>query len=204
MRYTIKCFFVVNPCTTEFIHIHSGVFSGFCIILFNKLVNVTWDGQRGFNQNFKTLSIPGDFHFGDLINAGFSSSTAMFFHSCSFTFLFSFSIFPIQLARHITRFFLYLHFFLELFYAVLRQCFFYRNLIFPYFSIEFFCICLEDLIFSVEFVTFIKSFFVCSYLYFLLQFLFDIWNINCTFDLILSYNFPGFPCFLDLYSFRFC
>ena len=53
-------------------HIHSGVFSGFCIISFSKLVNVTLDDERAFNQKFGTLSIPGDFHFFDLIIAAFS------------------------------------------------------------------------------------------------------------------------------------
>ena len=86
-------------------HIHSEVFSGFCIISFNKLVNVTWDDERAFNQKFGTLLIPGDFHFWDLVNASFSSSTVMFSHSYSFTFSFSFSIFPIQLADILQTFF---------------------------------------------------------------------------------------------------
>ena len=60
------------PCTSfqEF-------FSAFCIISFNKLVNKKWDDERAFNQKFGTLSIPGDFHFGDLVNSAFSSSTVI-------------------------------------------------------------------------------------------------------------------------------
>ena len=73
---------------------YSGVFSGSCISSFSKLVNVTWDDKRTFG----TLSIPGDFHFWDLLNAVFSSCMVMFSHSCSFTFSLSFSIFSIQLA----------------------------------------------------------------------------------------------------------
>ena len=58
-------------------HIHLGAFPGFCIISFNNLVNVKWDGERAFNQIFGTLSIPGDFHFWDLVNAALSSSFAI-------------------------------------------------------------------------------------------------------------------------------
>ena len=86
-------------------HLHFGVFSGFCIISLNKLVNVTWDDERAFNQKFEALSIPGDFHFWDMVNAAFSSSTVMFSHSGSFSFSFPFSIFPTQLADILQAFF---------------------------------------------------------------------------------------------------
>ena len=86
-------------------HIHSEAFSGFCIISFNNLVNVKRDNERAFNQKFGTLSIPGDFHFWDLVNAALSSSTVMFCHSCYFTFSFPFSILPIQLAYILQAFF---------------------------------------------------------------------------------------------------
>ena len=59
-------------------HIHLGVFSGFSIISFSKLVNVTWDDERAFNQKFRTLSAPDGFHFCDLVNAVFSSSVFPF------------------------------------------------------------------------------------------------------------------------------
>ena len=52
---------------------------------------------------------------------------------------------------HITSFFFSSHSFPELFYIVLRWCFFYYNFVFPYFSIEFFGIHQEDLILPVEF-----------------------------------------------------
>ena len=58
-------------------HIHLGPFPGFSIISFNNLVNVKWDDEREFNQKFGTLSIPGDFHFWDLVNAALSSSFAI-------------------------------------------------------------------------------------------------------------------------------
>ena len=77
----------------------------FCIISFSKLVNVTLDDERAFNQKFRTLSISGDFHFGDLVNAAFTSSMVMFSHSCLFTFLFPFPIFPIQLVDMLQAFF---------------------------------------------------------------------------------------------------
>ena len=72
-------------------HIHS-VFSGFCMISFSKHVNIACDYERAFNKRRGTLSVPGDSHFWDLINAALSSGAVMFSHSCSF----SFSVFPIQ------------------------------------------------------------------------------------------------------------
>ena len=150
-------------------HIYLGVFCGFCIISFNKLVNVAQVDERAFDQKFGTLSIPGDFHFWDLVNVAFNSITVTLSHSCSFTFSFHLSIFPAQLADILEAFFLSPYPLPELFYTVLRWYFFYHNLIFPHFFIEFFGIRLEDLILPVEFVTFIKSSFpLCSYLYFLL------------------------------------
>ena len=126
-------------------------FPGFFIISFNKLVNVTWDDERAFNQKFGILSIPDDFHFWGLVNAAFSSSRVMCSHSSSFTFSFPFSIFPIQLADTFSGFFLSPYPFSKTF------------------SIELFGIRLEDLVLPVEFVTFIKlSFRLCFYLYFLL------------------------------------
>ena len=62
-------------------HIHLVAFSGFCIISFNNLVNVTWDDERAFNQKFGTLSIPGDFYFWDLVDAALSSSTPFFINN---------------------------------------------------------------------------------------------------------------------------
>ena len=86
-----------------------------------------------------------------------------------FYFLISFLHISYPACRHITRFFLFPYPFSELFYNVLRWCFFYRNLILHHFSIEFLGIRLEDLIVPVEFATFIKSYFpLCFYLYFLL------------------------------------
>ena len=114
-------------------HIHLGAFSGFCIISFNSLVKVKWDDERAFNQKFGTLSIPGDFHFWDLVNAALSSSTVMFCHSCSFTFSFYFSILPIQLADILQASFSP-HIPLAVFYTVLRWFFLYHDLLFSYFS----------------------------------------------------------------------
>ena len=71
--------------------------------------------------------------------------------------------------RHITRFFLSPCAFPEVSYTVLRWCFLYHNLVFSYFSTEFFGIRLKDFILPVKFVTFIKSSFPLRfYLYFLL------------------------------------
>ena len=110
-------------------------------------------------------------------------------------FLISFLHIPYPACRHTTSFFLSPYLFPELFYTVLRWCFFYHNLAFLYFSIEFFGIYLEDFILPAEFVTFIKlSFHLCFCLYSLLQFLFDTSNINVICDLILSYSIPGFSC----------
>ena len=50
-------------------HIHLGAFSGFGIISLNNLVNVKWDDEMTSNQESEILSIPGDFHFWDLVNA---------------------------------------------------------------------------------------------------------------------------------------
>ena len=61
-------------------------------------------------------------------------------------FLISFLHIPYPACRHITSFFLSPYLFPELFYTVLRWCFFYHNLAFLYFSIEFFGIYLEDFI----------------------------------------------------------
>ena len=149
-------------------HICSGVFYGFCIISFSKLVNVTWHDKRPFNQRFGLLSLPGDFNFWDLVNAASSASTVMFYHSCSFTFSFPFSIFPIQLAD-IFQAFVSPHIPFQNFYVVPLGRFFYHNLVFPNFSIEFFGVCLEDLILPVAFVRFIKSpFSLCFWLHCLL------------------------------------
>ena len=179
-------------------HIHLGIFTGFCIISLSKLVEVTWDDERAFNLKFETSSIPRDYHFWDLVSATFSSSLVMFSHYCfphSLHFLISFLHIPYPACRHITSFFLSPYLFPELFYTVLRWCFFYHNLAFLYFSIEFFGIYLEDFILPAEFVTFIKlSFHLCFCLYSLLQFLFDTSNINVICDLILSYSIPGFSC----------
>ena len=75
---------------------------------------------------------------------------------------------PYPACRHITSSFLCPYLFPELYYTVLRWCFFYHNwMIFPYFSIEFFGIRLEDLILPVQLVTFIKSSFpLCFCFYF--------------------------------------
>ena len=107
--------------------------------------------------------------------------------------------------KHITSFSLSPYPFAEVFYTVLRWCFLYHNLVFSYFSIEFFGIRLKDIILPVKFVTFIKSSFpLCFYLYFLLfELLFDTWNMRDICDFVLSYNVPSFSCFLDLYSFLF-
>ena len=118
-------------------HIRSGVFSGFCIISFSKLANVTWDDKRPFNQRFGLLSIPGDFNFWDLVNVASSASTVMFSHSCSFTFSFPFSKFPIQLAD-IFQEFVSPHIPFQNFYAVALSRFFYHNLVDCNFSIKFF------------------------------------------------------------------
>ena len=184
-------------------HIHSGAFSGFWIISFSKLVNRTWDDKRAFKQKFGTLSILGDFHLWDLVNAAFSSRTIIFSHSCYVIFSFSFSILPIQLA-HILQPFFPPHPFPELFCTVVRWSFFCHRLVFRYFSIEFFGTSLENLILSLEFGTFIKSSFpLCFYLYFLLYFLFDTWNINGIWDLMLSYKLPDFSCFCIFIPFYF-
>ena len=116
----------------------------------------------------------------------------MFSNSCSFTFLFPFSIFSIQLAEILQAFFSpHIPF-----STVLRWCFFYHNLVFPCFSVKLFEINLEDFILPVKFVMIIKSSFpLCSYLYFLLYFLLDTWNMNDIFDFILSYNFLAFLVF---------
>ena len=96
------------------------------------------------------------------------------------------------------------HPFPELFCTVVRWSFFCHRLVFRYFSIEFFGTSLEDLILSLEFGTFIKSSFpLCFYLYFLLYFLFDTWNINGIWDLILSYKLPDFSCFCIFIPFYF-
>ena len=87
------------------LHIHLGVLSGFFIISFNKIVNVTWDDEIAFDKKIGTLSVSCDFHFWDLVNAAFSSSTVVFPHSCYFNFPFPFSIFPIQLADKRQAFF---------------------------------------------------------------------------------------------------
>ena len=59
--------------------------------------------------------------------------------------------------------------FLEVFYTALRRYFLYHNLVFSYFSIDFFSTRLKDFILPVKFVTFIKSSFpFCFYLYSLL------------------------------------
>ena len=64
------------------------VISRFCIISFSKLVNVIRGDERAFDQKLGTLSVPGDLHFWDLVNAFFSSSKVMFphfrLHTCSF------------------------------------------------------------------------------------------------------------------------
>ena len=144
-------------------------FYGFWIISFSKLVNLTWGDERTFNPKFGTLSIPGDFRFWDMFNAFFSSSSAKCFpipvhllsHFLSPYFLsslqtyYDFFLSPIFLSRN--------------FFTVFRWCFFFHNLVFPYFSIESFAIRLEDPFMSVEFVTCIKSFFpLCFYLHFFL------------------------------------
>ena len=93
-------------------HIHSGVFFGFCIISFNELVSTTWDNERAYNQKFGTLSIPGDFHFWDLVNAAFISSTVIFSHCC--TFIFSFSCFNSSLILRISLTLVILYFFISI------------------------------------------------------------------------------------------
>ena len=120
-------------------------------------------------KNLEFLSIPGDFHFWDLVNAAFSSSMVTFSHSCSLTFLFPFYIFVTQLADILQAFFSS-HFLFQNFPVLsLGGVFFYHNLVFPHFFVEFFGIRLEDLVLLVEFVTFIRSSFpLCFYLYFLL------------------------------------
>ena len=113
---------------------HSGVFFGFCVILFSKLVNVTWDDKKPFIQKFGTLSIPSYFQMWDLVNAALGSSMVIF--SQFFYFLIFFPRIPYTGCRHITRFFSQ-NTFAEFFYTVLRWCFFYNNLVFPYFYIKF-------------------------------------------------------------------
>ena len=99
-------------------------------------------------KKFGTLPIPSDFHFWNLVNAAFSSraviffhfqnlvnaafcsSTVMFSHFCLFNFSFPFSIFPIQLAD-ILQFFFSPYSFPELFYIILKQCFFTINWFLP-------------------------------------------------------------------------
>ena len=123
-----------------------------------------------FKEKFGTFLFPGDFHFLKLVIAAFSLSAVMFFHSCSFTLSLSLSVLPIQLADIIQAFpsphiplqnFSILSFRAVSFTII---CFF-----FPYFCIKFFGIRLEDFIFLVEYVAFIKlSSPLCFYLHFLL------------------------------------
>ena len=60
---------------------------------------------KSIKHKFGIFSIPGDFHFWNLVNAAFSSSTVMFLRSCCFTFSFSFSIFAVQLTDILESFF---------------------------------------------------------------------------------------------------
>ena len=145
-----------------------GFFSGFSIISFTKLVNVTWDNKKEFYRKSGTLSIPGDFHFWDSVNAAISSSTIMFSHSVLLLshYLSPYSISSLQI--YCKPFYLPISLSRTFVYCPWR-CFFYNNLVFYYLSVKFLGISLENFILPVEFVTFIKSSFpLFFYLYFLL------------------------------------
>ena len=113
-------------------HFHLGVFSRFCIISFNKLVNSTWDDERAFNKKFVTSR---QFPFlRYLSQCCFQFKYGYVFPFLFLYFLISFLHIPYLACRHIVRFFLSPYPFPELFYTVLSWCFFYHDLIFPYFS----------------------------------------------------------------------
>ena len=106
-------------------HIRSEDFSGFRIISISKLVNVTCEDERAFNQKFKTLSIPSDFHFWDLVKFKYGYVFPFLF----FYFLIFFLRIPYPAPRHITGFFFSPYPFPELLCTTLRWCFFYHNLV---------------------------------------------------------------------------
>ena len=144
-----------------------------CLIFGTAIINKTsfWKSQHFFQKRMYThaRTPPPPVRFCSLFSDALQLKYGYIFPFLFLYFLISFLHIPYPACRHLTSFFLFSYPFPELFYTVLRGCFFYHVSVFPYFSVEFFGIRLEDFILPVKFVTFIKSpFRLCFYLYFLL------------------------------------